>query len=120
MARDAGNTKQNKRLEQLGKLRDEGDDAALLAVLATPDGRRVLSRILRDNNWMAEVYDAASDRQTAYNAGRQKAAVETAKWAERVSPDDFMTALRDAAARDVEMNDLSKAAITQKDEDTDG
>ena len=118
MSRDAGNTRQNKRLEQLGKLRDEGDDAALLALMQTGDGRRVLCRIARDLGWMGEIYDAGSDRQTSYNAGRQSGARTIMGWAERVAPGEFLTAIGEATRRDVEMNELAKAATQpQKDED---
>jgi hypothetical protein len=112
MARDVSNSRQNKRLEQLNKLREEADDAAFAAVLEAGDGRRVLTRIARDNHWMGAIWDATSPRQTDFNAGQQEAARSLMAWAERVSPEQFMAALAEATKRDVEMAEQAKAALT--------
>jgi hypothetical protein len=121
MARDVSNTRQNRRLEQLNKLREQADDEALKALLDTHDGRRVLTRIARDFGWMGETWDPSSARQTDYNAGRQSAARSLMTWAERVHPEQFMAALSEATKRDVDMAEQAKAAITpEKDEDEDG
>ncbi len=76
MSRDLNDTRQNRRLEQLAKLTDAGDDDALAAVMRTEDGRRVLSRLARDFGWMSETWDATSARQTDFNAGIQSARAE--------------------------------------------
>ncbi len=117
MARNANNPRQNKRLEQLGKLREEGDDAALAALMDTPDGRRVLARLARDTGWMGDPWDDAP-RKTDRNLGRQSVGRELMAWAERVAPEQFLTAIGEATRRDVEMTELAKAAITPaKDEE---
>ncbi|HTE79056.1 MAG TPA: hypothetical protein VK634_00015 [Reyranella sp.] len=117
MSRDLNDPRQNKRLEQLARLRDEGDDEALAAVMRTEDGRRVLSRLARDFGWMAETWDATSARQTDFNAGLQSAARKLMGWAESVAPADFLTAIGEATRRDVEANTLGAAATLEKDED---
>lgn len=119
MARDAGNTRQNKRLEQLNRLRAEGDDAALKTMLETPEGRRLVCRIARDSGWMGDPWDDSS-RRTDFNLGRQSNGRELMAWAERVAPENFMLALREATQRDVEMNELAKAATTPSKDDDDG
>lgn len=117
MARDVSNTRQNRRLEQLNKLREEADDAALTALIDTADGRRVLTRLARDFGWMGDAWDD-NPRRTDRNLGRQSAARDLMQWAERVHPHQFMAALAEATQRDVEMAELAKAALTpQKDED---
>ncbi len=116
MSRDLNDTRQNRRLAQIAKLADAGDDAALAAVLRTEDGRRVLSRLARDFGWMAETWDATSARQTDFNAGLQSAARRLMGWAERVAPADFLTAIGEATRRDVEAGQLA-AAATLKEQD---
>ena len=117
MTRDLGDTRQNRRLEQLAKLRDAGDDDALQSVLRTEEGRRVLSRLARDFGWMGETWDATSARQTDFNAGLQSAARKLMGWAERVAPADFLTAIGEATKRDVEARELSRAATIKERDD---
>jgi hypothetical protein len=117
MSRDLNDTRQNRRLEQIAKLGDAGDDGALAAVMRTGDGRRVLSRLARDFGWMAETWDAASARQTDFNAGLQSAARKLMGWAERVAPADFLTAIGEATRRDVEAGELAKAATIKERDD---
>ena len=118
MSRDLDDTRQNRRLEQLAKLRDAGDDDALGAVMRTEDGRRVLSRLARDFGWMGETWDATSARQTDFNAGLQSAARRLMGWAERVAPADFLTAIGEATRRDLDARELGKAAtIKERDDD---
>lgn len=117
MSRDLNDTRQNRRLEQLAKLADAGDDEALAAVMRTGDGRRVLSRLARDFGWMGETWDAASARQTDFNAGVQSAARKLMGWAERVAPADFLTAIGEAARRDVEARELAGAATIKERDD---
>lgn len=117
MSRDLNDTRQNRRLEQLAKLRDAGDDEAFAAMLRREDGRRVLSRLARDFGWMGETWDATSARQTDFNAGLQSAARKLMGWAERVAPADFLTALGEATRRDVEAATLSKAATIKEQDD---
>ena len=81
MSRDLNDTRQNRRLEQLAKFRDAGDDDALAAVMRTADGRRVLSRLARDFGWMGETWDATSARQTDFNAGLQSALISVFQFA---------------------------------------
>lgn len=119
MPRDLNNAKQNARLKQLEKLRDDDDDQALRAMLNTADGRRVLSRLGRDFSWMGEIWDASNARQTDFNAGRQGAARELMGWAERVSPEQFLAAIGEATRRDVEMVSLAKAATTETNQEQD-
>lgn len=116
MARDFNDARQNKRLEQLGRERDRGDDEALKTIMRTEDGRRVLSRLAREFGWMGEVWDSQSARQTDYNAGRQSAGRHLMTWAERVAPAEFLTAIGEATRRDVETNTLAAAATIEKDE----
>ncbi|MCW5737028.1 MAG: hypothetical protein KIS73_23080 [Enhydrobacter sp.] len=117
MSRDLDDTRQNRRLEQLAKLRDAGDDDALAAVLRTEDGRRVLCRLARDFGWMADTWDATSARQTDFNAGLQNAARRLMGWAERVAPADFLTAVGEATRRDVEAAQLTRAATIKEQDD---
>jgi hypothetical protein len=117
MSRDLNDTRQNRRLEQLAKLRDAGDDDALAGVMRTEDGRRVLSRLARDFGWMGETWDATSARQTDFNAGMQSAARKLMGWAERVAPADFLTAIGETTRRDVEAGELSKAATIKEQDD---
>ncbi len=117
MSRDLDSARQNKRLEQLDRRREEGDDEALNAMLASEDGRRVLSRLARDFGWMGDGWDSQSARQTDFNAGRRSAARQMMAWAERVSPERFMTALSEATKRDADMALLAKAATMEKEQD---
>lgn len=117
MSRDLNDTRQNRRLEQLAKLRDAGDDEALAAVMRSEDGRRVLSRLARDFGWMGEIWDAASARQTDFNAGLQSAARKLMGWAERVAPAEFLAALGEASRRDVEAGELARAATIKERDD---
>ncbi len=117
MSRDLNSTKQNKRLVQLQKERDHGDDEALRLVMQTEDGRRVLSRLARDCGWMGDVWDSQSARQTDFNAGLQSAGRKLMGWAERVAPTEFLTAIGEATRRDVEANTLAAAATLEKDND---
>lgn len=117
MSRDLNDTRQNRRLEQLAKLRDAGDDEALAAVMRSEDGRRVVSRLARDFGWMADTWDATSARQTDFNAGLQGAARRLMGWAERVAPADFLMALGEATRRDMEAGELAKAATIKEQDD---
>lgn len=117
MSRDLNDTRQNRRLEQLAKLTEAGDDEALATVMRSEDGRRVLSRLARDFRWMAETWDAASARQTDFNAGLQSAGRKLMEWAERVAPADFLAAMGEAARRDVEANELARAATMKERDD---
>lgn len=117
MSRDLNDTRQNRRLEQLAKLRDAGDDEALAAVMRSEDGRRVLSRLARDFGWMGETWDAASARQTDFNAGLQSAARRLMGWAERVAPVEFLAALGEASRRDVEAGEFARAATIKERDD---
>jgi len=117
MSRDLNDPRQNRQLEQLARLTDAGDDEAFAAVMRTGDGRRVLSRLARDFGWMGETWDATSARQTDFNAGLQSAARKLMGWAERVAPADFLTAIGEAARRDVEAGELAKAATIKEQDD---
>lgn len=120
MARDLNDPRQNKRLQALEKKREHDDDEALRIVMAAPDGRRVLCRLARDLGWMGDGWDPTSARQTDYNAGRQSGARDLMGWAERVAPEQFLTAMGEATRRDVEMNELAQAAITEKKDEDNG
>jgi len=117
MSRDLGNTRQNRRLEQLDRQREEADDEALHRVMSDEDGRRVLSRLARDFGWMGDGWDASSARVTDHNAGRRSAARQMMAWAERVSPEQFLAALGEATRRDADMALLAKAATMEKEQD---
>ncbi|WP_428659453.1 hypothetical protein [Reyranella sp.] len=117
MSRDLNDTRQNRRLEQISKLTDAGDDEALAAVMRTEDGRRVLTRLARDFGWMGETWDATSARQTDFNAGLQSAARKLMGWAERIAAADFLTAIGEATRRDVEAGELAKAATIKEQDD---
>jgi phosphatidylserine/phosphatidylglycerophosphate/cardiolipin synthase-like enzyme len=117
MSRDLGSPRQNKRLEQLDRQREEQDDEALRRVMSDEDGRRVLSRLARDFGWMGDGWDASSARLTDHNAGRRSAARQMMAWAERVSPEQFMAALGEATRRDADMALLAKAATMEKEQD---
>lgn len=117
MSRDLDSPRQNRRLAQLDRQREEADDEALKAMLAGEDGRRVLSRLARDFGWMADGWDASSARLTDYNAGRRSAARQLMAWAERVSPELFMTALSEATRRDADLALLAMAATLEKEQD---
>lgn len=117
MARDLGSARQNTRLRSLDKRREHDDDEALRLVMETEDGRRVLSRLARDFGWMGDVWDAASSRQTDFNAGMNAAGRKMMMWAERVAPTEFLTAIGEATRRDVEMNTLAAAATLDKEDD---
>lgn len=119
MARDVNDTKQNRKLEAIQKRYDQEDDAAMEALMAAPNGRQVVARLLRNADWMGEGWDANSARQTDFNAGRRNVGLDTARWAERVAPPEFQLMLQEASARDVKQNETKAAAIVEK-EQTDG
>ena len=117
MSRDLNDIRQNRRLEQLAKLTEAGDDEALATVMRSEEGRRVLSRLARDFGWMGETWDATSARQTDFNAGLQSAARKLMGWAERVAPADFLTALGEATRRDLAAGELARAATIKERDD---
>ncbi len=117
MSRDAHSKKQNERLAAIQKRYDEEDDEAFKALLATSDGRQIVSRHARNCNWMASVWDEGSERRTSHSAGRQSVAIDLMAWAERVAPEDFHLMLREASDRDKAMNEVKAAALIEKDDD---
>jgi hypothetical protein len=117
MARDLSSKRQNEKLQRLERDREHEDDEALAALLRTDDGRRVLCRFARDLGWMGRVWDAGSPRQTDYNAGRQSGASDLMEWAERVAPEEFLTAIGEATRRDKLMAEMAKAATQDKEPD---
>jgi hypothetical protein len=117
--RNAGNTRQNKRLAKLIGLRDEADDEALRCVMQSEDGRRVVYALAVRFGWLESIWDSNSPRQTDFNAGRQSAAIEITKWAARVAPGEFQIAIGEATQRDKDTAELSKAAVMDTQEHDD-
>lgn len=117
MARDVNSAKQNQKLAAIQKRYDEEDDEAFKALLATPDGRQIISRLARNSSWMGEGWDANSARMTDYNAGKRSTAIDFMGWAERVAPNDFHLMLREASDRDKAMNEVKAAAEIDKEQD---
>lgn len=117
MSRDLNSKAQNVRLERLDQRRAEDDDEALRLVMRSEDGRRVVTRLAHDFGWVGEAWDATSERQTSYNAGRQSAARTMMTWAERVAPGEYLAGIGEATKRAVDMALLAKAATIEKDND---
>lgn len=95
------------------KSKQELHDADLRIVMATPAGRRFISRLIEACGVYGASYDPGSERQTAYNEGRRAVGHSVIEHVHRVCPDSWALAQEE---RVHEYRDANRLPLPRPDE----